>query len=176
MKKLLSFGLMIMALCLQGCSTLQPTSYRQFSDDDVRNYRFFYVMPTGDKSGSSGGTYLYYGYGVGYASTAAKSINPGDLICGYLMGEGMVRAENVNNLPGNTVLISYGETGVRRPAGLGYTIEVMIQFINAETHDVICTVTGEGIGDTEADDVRIAVTRCLDTIFHPERITNKGTN
>ena len=49
--------------------------------------------------------------------------------------------------------------------GLGYAIEVTIQFSSANTHAVVCTVTGEGYGDTEADDIRLAITRCLDTVF-----------
>ena len=69
-----------------------------------------------------------------------------------------------DTIKGETFVVSYGETG-RRPAGIGYAIEVVIQFTSAKNHAVICTVSGEGHGDTEADDVRIATTRCLDALF-----------
>ena len=59
-----------------------------------------------------------------------------------------------------TVIVNYGESG-RRNRGLGYTIEVTIQFISAKTHAQICSCTAEGQGETEADDIRQAITRCL---------------
>ena len=56
--------------------------------------------------------------------------------------------------------MNYGESG-KRNRGLGYTIEVTIQFISAKTHAPICSCTAEGQGETEADDIREAITRCL---------------
>jgi hypothetical protein len=56
--------------------------------------------------------------------------------------------------------VNYGESG-KRDRGLGYTIEVTIQFISAKTHTQICSCTAEGQGETEADDIRQAITRCF---------------
>ncbi len=47
----------------------------------------------------------------------------------------------------------------------GDKIEIVLQFVSASTNDVFCTVTGEGDGGTEADDIRIAIERCLNTAF-----------
>ncbi|MBP5319238.1 MAG: hypothetical protein J6Y77_07540 [Paludibacteraceae bacterium] len=160
----------VVCLCLQSCGPVKllPTNYVSNGSDDVRNYDKFYVIPTAPKVGGS--TY-YYNYGIGVGST--KSVNASDIISGYLMREGYTRVENINDqFPENTMLIGYGEIGVRSLGGLrGYTIEVSIQFSNANTHEKICMVTGEGIGPTEADDVHVAIFRCLDTIFHPERMS-----
>lgn len=94
-----------------------------------------------------------------------KSTDPCDIISGYLIKRNFIRvAEIDDNIKGETVVVSYGETG-RRTMGLGYAIEVTIQFSSAKTHSVVCTVTGEGRGDTEADDIRLAITRCLDMVF-----------
>ena len=62
------------------------------------------------------------------------------------------------------VLTFHGESG-RRNVGLGYTIEVTIQFISAFSNQVIFLTTAEGIGDTEADDIREAITRAMDALF-----------
>ena len=70
-----------------------------------------------------------------------------------------------NDLADKTMIINYGETG-RRSTGLGgYTIEVTIQVLSAKTSEVICVVTGEGQGETEADDIRIAINRCLEEMY-----------
>ena len=69
-----------------------------------------------------------------------------------------------NDLAEKTMIINYGETG-RRPAGLGYTIEITLQILSAKTNEVLCVVTGEGQGETEADDIRIAINRCLEELY-----------
>ena len=71
---------------------------------------------------------------------------------------------------GNTSLIgykyayNYGETG-RRNVFWGYTIEITLQILSADTLEVLCTTTAEGMGSTEADDIRIAITRAMEAIF-----------
>ena len=52
--------------------------------------------------------------------------------------------------------------------GLGYTIEVTIQFSSAKTNEMICSCTAEGQGETEADDIRQAIRRALTSLF-PEK-------
>lgn len=62
-----------------------------------------------------------------------------------------------------TLIVNYGESGKRNIAGGlgGYTIEVTIQFISAKTHTLMSSCTAEGQGETEADDIRKAINRCL---------------
>ena len=48
---------------------------------------------------------------------------------------------------------------------LGYTIEITLQFLSADTHEVVCTSTAEGMGETEADDIRIAIQKALTEVF-----------
>ena len=67
-------------------------------------------------------------------------------------------------LSDKTLIVNYGESG-RRNRGLGYTIEVTIQFISAKTHERVCTCTAEGQGETEADDIRKAIRRALSELF-----------
>jgi hypothetical protein len=62
-------------------------------------------------------------------------------------------------------VVNYGETGRRKASLFAYTIEVTLQFIAADTHNVLCVSTAEGCGGTESDDVRIAINRALEAAF-----------
>lgn len=154
--------LALMPLIFASCVSLQPV--RVTRNASLDNYTYFYITPTETKTGSSGGVYGN-GYGV-YGSSRSKSTNPADIISGYLIKKGMIRLPEVkSDLADKTIIINYGETG-RRSTGLGgYTIEITLQIISAKTSEVICVVTGEGKGETEADDIRIAIIRCLEEIY-----------
>ncbi len=155
------FMLFVMAIILTSCASLQPVNVTKNSSLD--KYTYFYITPTETKTGSSGGVYGN-GYGV-YGSSISRSTNPADIISGYLIKKGLIRLPELkSDLADNTMIINYGETG-RRPKGLGYTIEITLQIISAKTSKVICLVTGEGMGETEADDIRIAINRCLDEMY-----------
>lgn len=155
------FMLFVMAIILTSCASLQPVNVTKNSSLD--KYTYFYITPTETKTGSSGGVYGN-SYGV-YGSSISRSTNPADIISGYLIKKGLIRLPELkSDLADNTMIINYGETG-RRPKGLGYTIEITLQIISAKTSEVICLVTGEGMGETEADDIRIAINRCLDEMY-----------
>jgi ribose 5-phosphate isomerase RpiB len=78
----------------------------------------------------------------------------------------MIRLPEIKEeLADRTMIINYGETGRRSTGLLSYTIEVTIQILSAKNNEVICILTGEGIGETEADDVRIAINRCLEEMY-----------
>ena len=76
----------------------------------------------------------------------------------------VILKEKENDLINKTLIVNYGESG-RRDVFWGYTIEVTIQFLSANTNEVVCVTTAEGIGDTEADDITKAITRALDAVF-----------
>ena len=154
--------LALMPLIFASCVSLQPV--RVTRNASLDNYTYFYITPTETKTGSSGEVYGN-GYGV-YGSSYSKSTNPADIISGYLIKRGLVRLPEVkSNLANKTMIINYGETG-RRSTGLGgYTIEITLQILSAKTNEVVCVVTGEGQGETEADDIRIAITRCLEELY-----------
>ena len=144
-----------------GCAvTLKPVSVQH--SESLFNYKYFYIQPTGTVNASpSSGVVV----GNMVISGDSKSINPGDLFAGQLIKVGFIRIpelrEDIRDL---TFIVNYGETG-SRPVALGSTTEITIQFISASTLEPICTCTGEGIGDTKADDVDKAVSRCLQQVF-----------
>ena len=43
----------------------------------------------------------------------------------------------------------------------GYTLGVSIQMLDSKTHEPLFICTAEGQGETEADDIRKAIARCL---------------
>ena len=45
-------------------------------------------------------------------------------------------------------------------------LEVTINLISAKTYQPLCSCIAEGQGSTEADDIRIAITRCLASLLN----------
>ena len=130
----------------------------------IETFKYAYISPTKELTSSSGGTYGGQ-YGI-YGSSTTKSVNPSDVISGVLIKEGfIILPELKSELSNETLIVNYGVSG-RRNRGLGYTIEVTIQFISAKTKQMICSCTAEGQGETEADDIRQAIRRALDGLFH----------
>lgn len=158
MKRFTKSLLILITFILTSCVTLkEPITTIK---GNVKNYSYVYINSTEPLTSSSGGT-VYGGY---YYSTS-KTVNPKDVITGYLTKQGfIVLLEIEENLKENTMIVNYGESG-RRDVAFGYTTEITIQFIAAKTKELIATATAEGIGDTEADDIKQAITRALDAIF-----------
>ena len=144
-----------------GCASLKKPIIQQ--NEPITSYKYFYVMPTSERTSSNGGV---YGNNDGvYGGSMTATINPSDVIAGTLLKNGFVRLPELDpQLSNETLIVNYGESG-RRNLNLGYTIEVTIQFLSAQTHSVVCVCTAEGQGSTEADDIRIAINRALEPLF-----------
>lgn len=155
-------GLLILSLLTFGCASLRPAT--SIKNGSLDSYRYFYITPTNSLTSSSGATIS------GQYYSTSKTVNPSDVITGILSKDGLIRLPELKpELTDETMIINYGESG-RRNTGLGgYTIEVTIQFISAKTSSLVCSCTAEGQGSTEADDIRLAITRCLN------ELTPKGT-
>ena len=90
------------------------------------------------------------------------------MITGILTKKGFIRLPELKSeLKNETLIVNYGESG-RRNRGLGYTIEVTIQLISAKSSELISSCSAEGQGETEADDIRQAITRCLSALLNKE--------
>ena len=145
-------------LAMTACASLRPVSVNRV--EPIDNYKYVYITPTQELTSSTGSVYN------GYGSTKSKSINPSDVIAGSLLKRGYTcLPQLVPELLDKTLIVNYGESGRRGNELFGYTIEVTIQFVDASTHKIVCTCTGEGQGSTEADDIRIAINRCLDEVL-----------
>ena len=160
----LFFAAAITLICFNSCGPLLPASITKI--ENVEDYKFFCMEDTKELTSSSGSVFNNgTPYGT-FGTNVSKSVNPSDVISGYLIKKGFIRLPNINpELADNTLIVNYGESGKRGTGLGGYTIEVTIQFVSVKTHNVICTCSAEGQGETEADDIRIAIKRCLDTVF-----------
>ena len=169
MKQLLTFSsILLSVMLLWGCGTLKSPIIQQ--NESVASYTYFYLTPTSDLTSGSGSVYgnKFGAFGI----TQTKSLNPSDVISGILLKQGMIRLQELEQcLLDKTLIVNYGESG-RRNLNLGYSIEVTIQFLQARTHSVVCVCTAEGQGDTEADDIRIAINRALEPLFKNKPVQN----
>lgn len=153
-------SLIIILLFFNSCTTLLPAT--SVKNGEPRNYKYIYITPTNSLTSSYGSTNLNGQY---YSSS--KTINPSDEITGLLSKEGFIRLPELKNeLANETLIVNFGKSGTRNTGMGGYTIEVTIQFISADKNALVCSCTAEGQGTTEADDIRIATTRCLNNLFH----------
>lgn len=153
-------GILISSILVFSCAPLKPATV--IKNGSAENYKFIYISPTNSLSSSSGAT-----YGGQYYSSS-KSVNPADVITGILTKEGFIRLPELKSeLTSETLIVNYGESG-RRNRGLGYTIEVTMQLVSAKSNELISSCSAEGQGETEADDIRQAITRCLSALLNKE--------
>ena len=130
---------------------------------DLSGYRYIYITPSSELS-SSAGSAVGTPYGL-FGSTVSKSVSPSDLIAGMFMKRGFVRLPEIkDDLKSRTIIINYGESG-RTNRAFGYSTEVTLQLLNAQTLELICTSTAEGMGETESDDIKKATIKCVNAIF-----------
>lgn len=158
MKTFSFLAIFIASIFVSSCVSLKPPITTKNETTD--NYKYIYIAPTNSLTSGSGATY------EGQYYSSSKTVNPSDVIAGMLSKEKFIRLPELKpELADETLIVNYGESG-RRNVGLGgYTIEVTINFISAKTYKEVCSCTAEGIGSTEADDIRKAITRCLDGLF-----------
>lgn len=154
-------GLIIISLLICSCASLRPAT--SIKNGSLDSYKYIYITPTNSLTSSAGVTIS------GQYYSSSKTINPSDVITGILTKKGLIRLPELKpELINETLIINYGESGKRKTGFGGYTIEVTIQFISAKTSSLVCSCTAEGQGSTEADDIRQAITRCLQSLLSKE--------
>ncbi len=170
MDKLIAFlkiDILVVFFCtvFVGCGSLKPVSITR--NGTLQGYKFAYINPTTTKVGGTESHYSCNRY-MGLSISSTTSTNPSEVISGYLMKQGFIIIPQLNvHDASQTIIVNYAETG-RRDLNLGYTIEITIQILSAVDNSLICSGTAEGQGETEADDVRIAINRCLAEMFNKE--------
>lgn len=158
MKLIRLLAVLIISIWISSCASIKSATI--VKNESIESYKYIYISPTNSLTSSSGATY------AGQYYSSSKTVNPSDVITGILSKEGLIRLPEINpELTDQTLIVNYGESG-RRGTGWGsYAIEVTIQFISAKSHTPICSCTAEGRGETEADDIRKAINRCLSALL-----------
>ncbi len=129
---------------------------------NIYKYNYVYVIPTSGVTSSSG----VYGNQYGVYGGSTKTVNPSEVISGYLMKKGYTTLPSVDpNLAANTMIVSYGYTGRRQLSLFSYASCVMIQFRDAKTHELVATCEGEGCGEDETADILQAIYSALGVVF-----------
>ena len=151
----------ITMIIFTACAPLKTPVVMKYAS--IEKYKYAYIIPTKELTSSSGGTFGGM-YGI-YGLSTTKSVNPSDVISGILIKEGfIILPELKSELSHETIVVNYGEIG-KRARGLGHTMEIIIQFISADTNELLCSCTGEGQGETDADDIRQAINNALSSLF-----------
>lgn len=158
----LSTSILFIIFCslFASCVILKPATSTRYGN--LNEYKYIFIPPTQALNSS---TVIPIS---GMIIPVSKSVNPRDVIAGLLAKRGYIILPMINQkLLSKTIIVNYGESD-RRDLGLGaYTIEVTLQFICAETGELLCTATAEGCGSTEADDIKQAITRAIKKVFDP---------
>jgi len=150
----------VLSFLITGCAIKKEPIIKKYTKID--KYQFVVIPTTDNISSSSGGIYGNQ-YGI-YGSSESKKLNPSSVIEGLLLKKGFTSiSKTTSNIIDKTLIVKYGESGRRDVAGGlgGYTLEVTIKFISAKTQEPVFMCTAEGQGETEVDDIRDAITRCL---------------
>lgn len=158
--KMKGIALILLLVLLSGCGILRPSV--TIIKDNFKNYKFVYVPSTQSLQSSSS-----YSFGsVSYPYS--KSVNPRDVIAGRFSKYGFVIVNSLEDrFRKETIIVNYGQSG-KRDLLFGYALEVTLQIQSAETGELLATVSAEGKGSTEADDIREAITRAVDALFNNE--------
>lgn len=149
-------NLFLLTSCATTISLKEPIVMKS---ENLNEYQYVIINPTETLSSSAGTTIN------GIYSEQGKTVNPRDVIAGYLIKKGFIILTEVQDeIKDKTMIVNYGESG-RRIILWGYTTEITLQFIKAADNKIICTSSAEGFGSTEADDIKIAISRALDALF-----------
>ncbi len=165
MKKLFFCALVAM-FAFASCGVMLKTPVASVKSN-VYKYNYVYVVPTSGVTSSSGVSGGQFGLGVYGGQT--KTVNPSEVISGYLMKIGYTPIPSIiEDLAEKTLVVSYGYTGRRQLGLFAYASCIIIQMRDAKTHEMVASCEAEGCGDDETDDILQAIHSGLNAIFTVE--------
>ena len=141
-------------------------------DGNLQDYKYVYVMPTSPVISSSG---IFMGMSLSQhiaksniIGAPIKTVAPSEIISGYMMKKGYTPLPSPSDdLANETLLVSYGYIG-RRSMRFSYASRIIIQMIDAKTHQLVASCEAEGCGNDETDDILQAIQDGLNAIFKDE--------
>ena len=157
MKRIMSLAVVTaLSLGFSGCSLKEPIHTKYMESN---KYEFVAIPDTNSINSSSSSFYI--GQNGGYGGSSSKELNPSSIIEGILLKKGLTSVNQItDDIIDRTLLVKYRQSG-RREVFMGYTLEVTMKMLDAKTKKSVFMCTAEGIGSTEVDDIREAITRCL---------------
>jgi hypothetical protein len=151
MKKVTVF----IVLILSGCAELTPLPAPSSNQTtEISRFKFVIIPETGNISSVVANN----------GSAKGQEFSPSNLIEGSLLKRGIIRVNKPEpDIIDKLIITKYGTSGMRNILGgmAGYSQEVTITFVEARNLTPIFTCSAEGIGHSDVDDIREAITRCL---------------
>ena len=159
MKRLLFF--IFTAMTLTGCGAMLKVPTADIKGN-VNAYVYAYFIPT---SGVTSSSYVYSNQYTVYGGST-KTVNPSEVISGYLMKKGYTVVPSVTpDLAERTLIVSYGYTGRRQLSLFSYASCIIVQMRDAKTHEMVASCEAEGCGSDETEDILQAIYSGLNSIF-----------
>ena len=153
-------------IVFQSCKILKPALLPPTVKVNalITDYKYVLISNSSDKNSN---TNILYKSGNNISNTSiSQNANPKDIISGFLLKKGFVILPEIKEtLLDKTLIVNYGESGKRMTGLGGYTLEATISFVSAKSFNVIASCSAEGQGSSESDDIRLAITRCLNAII-----------
>lgn len=104
MKNLKILLVFLCTIAISSCASLKPVSISRQSP--ITGYKYAYITPTSGLTSSNSGVYGN-AYGL-YGSSQTKSVNPSDIISGYLIKYGFtIVPEITSEIAEKTIIINY---------------------------------------------------------------------
>ena len=147
------FCLIIVVDILASCSLTRSLPTTTITKD-LTQYNFVYVVPT---SAVTSGILI-----------ETNTVNPSEMITGYLMKKGYSSIPSIDaELKSRTLVVTYGNTSSTSFSHSFVARKgVIIQFRDAETHELIATSEAEGASlNTETEALIQAINSALNSIF-----------
>jgi hypothetical protein len=165
MKKVLV--MMMIGLCFSACSTTLQVPVVQVNPA-IQQYKYVYIIPTNTIIGG------YVSGGESSTSGYTKSTNPANVIAGALMERGYIILPQIQDeFKDKTMVVSFGELPSEYSGLTMAKTNVLIQFRDANTSNLIASAKAEGVSKndwsffhpTEADGIKQAIIRAINAIF-----------
>lgn len=133
---------------------------------DPRQYKYVHVIPTSGTTSSTGVSTTVHIWGpIGItAGNANSTVNPSELLTGFLMKEGYTVVPSITpELADMTLIVSYGFLGtyLTRKGGVPYS-RIILQMTDASTHEVVASYETIGTGDDDAARISEALDYAID--------------
>ncbi|MBL4911329.1 MAG: hypothetical protein JKX78_15130 [Alteromonadaceae bacterium] len=144
-------------LALSGCSSINPSG--DILPPEINSYipidNYSFVLINESETVNSAVANESGGY--------TRTVDPDEAIAGVLLKMGVIRIyETPDTNLDKVALVSYGVSGTRNIGLMGaYSQEVTIVIREVNSTNLIYQCSAEGIGSTEADDIRNAISSCL---------------
>lgn len=161
--RVLFFGILALAAC--GCSAFYNGV--TVSDDNpaqkLAGYKYFHTMTP---EFAQRHVYVHGDKNVEVNATDTREGRAYDILTGGMMKRGFINIPDMarENLPRKTLLITCAESGGREKV-FTYQVEITLQFLDAETNELLLTCTCRGEGAPRNEAIRRALQNGMKTIF-----------